>query len=242
MVTRIGKVLVFVNLFIAVGLFAWAVSLYANRPDWFDRTEGEGLKVEGTLTRLKAEVDRVSAAVRATQGSYARASGGLYAAEAARDYRRRVLGQWLNEVKDTNNPNAVFKEFPRLPNSALLNVGGPGQPPPPLTDSLGVRGQPLPGLGRLATELRNHIRDEKDTKAQIVVARTRLDELATQINLTQAETLAQRDIRDNLLDQEAFLADAQINWDETLRTLRLREGQLAARLAELGGAGGGSGN
>ena len=59
MATKIGKLLVFVNLMASVGLMAWALSLYTNRVDWLDATTAEG-KTDGQITLLKKEIDRLT--------------------------------------------------------------------------------------------------------------------------------------------------------------------------------------
>ena len=59
MSTRLAKVLVFVNLFVGVGLFAWALSLYANRLDYFDRKDADP-PVVGRFTLLQDEVKKTA--------------------------------------------------------------------------------------------------------------------------------------------------------------------------------------
>ena len=49
----------------------------------------------------------------------------------------------------------------------------------------------------------------------------------------QLEVTKLKVIRDNLKDEKAFVADAQINWEEQLRTLDLRKNQLQIRIDEL---------
>jgi hypothetical protein len=226
--TSLGKVLVYLNLFVAVGLFAWSVSLYANRPDWFDRDLGEGGKAEGQLTKLGAEVKRLTDAATKAQRGYAASAALLAAREAERDYRKAKLDQWLAEVTDDNNRQALFRQLPRVPNSPLLNVNAPA-----LAPAKGLSGQDLPGLGTLRRQFDELVRTQRDTAKQIKAARDKSYEVSVQVEGVQAEVLKQKDIRVNLKDQEAYLADKQIDWDEQLRTLKLREGQLTARLNEL---------
>lgn len=229
--TRIGKWLVFVNLFLAVGLFAWALSLYANRPDWFDRTDGD-VKVEGQLTRLQAEVKRVSDAIKGAQVGYARAARLLDTKEAERMSRYQVLNnRWLAEVRDENNPNAQFRVIPRQPNSVLAEY----REQRPLAPYLGLQGQPLSGLGTLKRKMQDLVRDERAARAAILAARQRLAQASDRVEAVQAEVFKMKDIRNAQKDQEAFLADAQINWDERLKTLKERESQLLGRLREVKG-------
>ena len=53
--TKIGKLLVLANVFIAVGLLAWAVSIYTNRTSYFDGKDGE-TAVKGQFAQYTDEI------------------------------------------------------------------------------------------------------------------------------------------------------------------------------------------
>jgi len=226
--TKAGKYLVFANLFVGLGLFAWALSLYANRPAWFDQKDGGDT---GRFTVLKKQIEELSGSVRASQNSYARAAENVRAFEQERDFRANVLNNRLLLVRQANNPNAFFRvqlllNDPRFP--GLINVRQEG---PPLK---GVRNNDLQGLGFLKIQTDNAVRDEKTTLDRIVKARDDLQKLSARTEVVQVELFKQKDIKANLGEEKTYLADVQVNWDEQLRVLERRKAQLLARLEQLG--------
>lgn len=234
--TGFGKLLVFANLFVSVALFAWAFSLYANRIDYHDREVGEGdskIKIDGQLTLLGNEVKRLSDAIKGSQGVYARSADLLRFQEQTRDYRHSILTTWLNEVKKENDPNATFRIIPRQP-SGLADVAAPN----PLPPFLSLNNKPLSGLGALNRQLDKLVKDETESINKIKISREKTFDFENQILVErksglQLEVTKLKVIRDNLKDEKAFVADAQINWEEQLRTLDLRKNQLQIRIDEL---------
>lgn len=236
--TSLGKVLVYINSAVAVALFSWAVSLYSNRVDWFDRTPEDGPKVEGQITQLQAEVKRYSDMIRSSQQAYAQAAERAMREEALRDFRQYVffnedttrggvLG-WLPLVKNVDD-TVRFREPLRLEKSSLLNVNQTG------ADVAGLDGKPLRGLGIL-NKLFDDLTNETMTRQQsILKLRAEYAALCDQVDAVQAEVLRQKTILENLTDEQEFLADAIINWEEQLRVLEIRRAQLQARLEAIGG-------
>jgi|SRR5579883_1097434 len=229
--TRLGKILVFVNLFIGVGLFAWALSLYANRLDYFPRKDADP-PVEGRFATLKKQVDELSSAATTAMKSYAFKSEQARAFESFRDYRLARLNERLALVRQRGDrPDIFFHQQilmrdPQYPGLIDDKVEGPVV--------RGVRNNELQGLGYLKSAMEQSVREEKATLARIIEARKKLRELSTRVDAVQAEVFKQKDIRANLLEERDYIADVKVNWDERLRVLQRRNSQLAGRLESLG--------
>jgi hypothetical protein len=247
---NISKALVFANVFISIGLLAWAISIYTNRLTYFDYKDGE-TAVQGQFTQYAAEVKRLSDGIQAVQAGYVRAMDNLITQEQDRAYRTSVLTALLDEVKKPGVPDALFRVAPRHTEPDLRGLidvfkfNPQNQFPPRLS----LRNQPLKGFGRLQQEMTNLQKDEKDRTAQIAKFREDSNKLSQEIfdPMTNAgvqpEVFKMKTILKNLDDEKDYLADAQVNWEEQLRTLKLRKQQLQARLAEVtaapaGGKGG----
>lgn len=240
---NISKALVFANVFISIGLLAWAISIYTNRLTYFDYKDGE-TPVQGQFTQYAAEVKRLSDGIQAVQAGYVRAMDNLITNEQDRAYRTSILNLLLDEVKKPGNPEALFRNAPRHTESetrGLIDVFkySPNNLPPP---RLNLRNQPLKGFGRLQQEMMNLQKDEKDRTAQIAKYRVDTNKLSLEIfdptekTGVQSEVFKMKTIYKNLDDEKDYLADAQVNWEEQLRTLKLRKQQLLARLAEFAAA------
>jgi hypothetical protein len=239
--TKFAKALVFVNLFVGMALFAWAMSLYSNKLAYFDQKDAEP-PVEGLFTKLKREVDELTPAVTASQIAYARKAEQARALEQERLFRRDKLNDRLALVRQGDDERIIFRmPLPQPANDPLLRdlpepIRAPAlfdvrQDGPPVKSA---RDRDLQGLGYLRSEMAKSVKEEKDTVLRIREARKKLDELNTEMDKTQVEVFAQKVIRLNLIDQRDFLGDARINWDEQLKTLERRQTQLNARLAEMG--------
>jgi predicted nuclease with TOPRIM domain len=233
--TRLGQILVYANVFISVGLFAWALSLFANRPTYFDRKVGEE-NVPGQFTQLEGELKRLSEAARTTQSQYAESAYNLKTKEQERAYRAYVLRQLLDDVQKETNPNAVFRTPPRDP-QGLIKVLDFRMPDNPPKEYLNLRNQPLRGFGALQRQMTNLQKDERDLLQKIDDAAKKLTALSkeiydaeTKLGL-QDEIYKMKAIRNNLSDEGDLLADQIVNWEEQLRTLELRQKQLNDRLA-----------
>jgi hypothetical protein len=243
--TKFAKALVFVNLFVGVGLFAWAISLYSNRLAYFDVKEAEP-PVVGLFTQLKQEQDEQIAAITANQTGYAKKAFQVQSLEQIRLYRRDKLAERLNLVRVGDDERIVFRQWLtqqaadpllrliepiRAP--ALIDVNRPDAEVPAVKSA---RDRDLQGLGYLRSEMAKQVKAEADTILRIREARKKMGELNVETDKTQDEVFAQKVIRLNLLDQKDYLADVRVNWDEQLKTLQERQKQLSKRLAVIGQA------
>ncbi|CAN5228451.1 hypothetical protein BH11PLA2_BH11PLA2_21410 [soil metagenome] len=224
--TSLGKLLVLVNTFVAVILFGWAVSLYTNRVDWFDRTTEDG-KIEGQITQLQAEVKRYSDMIKGTQVAYANAAKLTAETEQTRDFRNYKLNQRLDNIRRVDD-QVKFLEQRRIERSALIDVGNDG----PVIN--GLNGQPLKGLGFLRKKYDDLTRESMAKQSAILKYRAEYEALCVQVDTIQDEVLRQKVIFNNLKDEQEYLADARINWEEQLRTLEIRKTQLQQRLVSFG--------
>jgi hypothetical protein len=235
---KIAKVLVFANVFVSIGLLAWAVSIYTNRLSYFDTT-GENAS-KGQFTQYADEIKRLSDGIQLAQGSYVGAMDRLIGMEQERAFRAAVLKILMDEVAKGGNPNAEFRLAPRHSEPELKGLidvykYSPNNPFPSATN---LRGQPLKGFGRLQQEMTNLLKDEKDKTDQIRKLRDDVNKLSKEIyddatkTGVQSEVFKMKVIYQNLGDEELYLADSQVNWEEQLRTLKIRKDQLTRRLAE----------
>lgn len=237
--TKFGKWLVFANLFVGVGLFAWAVSLYANGMDYFDRA-GSDPKIEGAFTKLKRDVDELNAVVTTNQREYARKAEITRQLENERFRRLSRLTDRLVQARKGDDAKIEFRApaqlvgpllpgFPELGTAAaLIDVQQDGR------QIRSTRDTPLQGLGYLRSQMANAVKEEQLTAGRIREARRKMDALNTEIETSQNEVFAQKLIRTNLDEQKQFLGDSRVNWDEQLNTLERRKKQLVDRLAAFG--------
>lgn len=236
MITRIGKLLVFLNLLAAVALVTWAVSLTANRLDWVDRQDGER-KVEGEITRLKKEIEVASKGIAETSATFGQQDRALTAAESGtdfgregRDRRRAVFAARLKAAQDGR-----FADQVRLPNRVLIDVSREGNP------ARGPSGAPLEGVEVYQKRLDDALRGSQAAVQRIARLRAQFDELSNGqpegIAAANKRIVDQRAILVNLTDEQRFLASVQVNWDEELRTLQTRRKQLERRLQSLASRG-----
>lgn len=235
--TTFGKILVYLNTFMAVVLFGWALSLYTNRVDWFDRTLADGTKIDGQLTLLGAEIKRHSEQVKASQGAYVANSERVRYTESVRDFRKGALAAFMKKIQGVDD-KVRFLDLNRLEKSALIAFpstrGTDGNFDPQGTVVNGLDGKPLRGLGNLRKSYGELSQDMLARWARILKYRADYAALCDQIDIVQYEVIRQKAIFDNLKDEQDYLTDARINWEEQLRTLEVRKSQLLIRLDALG--------
>ena len=258
--TGIGKLLVFVNLFISVGLMAWAVSAYSNRVDWLDRTTADG-KVNGQITELKNEIARLGKAAADANAGYAVKKFALTAAEDRTVGRQVAFARRMDAAR-----NGRFK-VQLTTDKGLFGEGVMYDEAKEGGDVLGPDNKPLRGLktlqGEFSAESRKiqQLTDGKtslteDQWQQIGSGQTTLAQIAELMpdlglsdlrrlhgalsDLIARDEIAigkQKTMQGNLADEAVYLAEKRINWVAELQTLKRREKQLTARLAELSPAG-----
>lgn len=258
MATKIGKLLVFVNLVASVGLLAWALSLYTNRIDWLDATTAEG-KTDGQITVLKKEIDRLTKAIGETQTGYAGKKYALAASEERLDTRARVFAARLNQARNGRFKVQLTTDKGAFGEGVIYDVDREG------ADILGPDNRPLRGLQTLQNEFAAEVRTIEQlqngqgltTEAQwmeIIGGTTTLPQVAELtpklgiadlrrlhvtlsdlINRDQGAVGKLKEIEANLKDESAYLSEKRVNWLAELQTLQRRERQLLGRIQAAGG-------
>ena len=255
--TTIGKLLVFANLVASVGLMAWALSLYTNRIDWLDTATADG-KVEGQISLLKKEIDRLKKAVGETQAGYTGKKYALSVSEERLDQRSRVFAARLGQARNGRFKVQVAEDKGAFGEGVIYDVTREG------ADILGPDNKPLRGLktlqdefaaeGRAIEQLKNgqglqtdaqwmDIASGTTTLAQVGELTPRLGisdlrrlhvALSDLINRDEVAIGRQKRVEKNLLDEAVYLGDKRVNWVAELQSLQRRERQLGGRLQSVG--------
>lgn len=244
--TMLGKLLVFVNLFAAVGVLAWAASAHANRVDYLDTKTADGQTIEGQISKLKKEIADMAAAASTGSTRYGANAASLARTEAIRDRRSFLLAQRLEQAR-----KGTFSDYPKDPTNSLLDDISPRAYPP-----IQFRGAPLEGVAVVQNKLEKEtqavqsaIEGNKPFDPAAVAAAAGSPNLATAIegygviNLRLAfglvsdrvavvddATRKQKDILVNLREEADFLKDQRVNWVAQLQSLDRRNKQLEERL------------
>ena len=256
--TAIGKLLVFVNVFLGVGLFAWGLSVYGNRVDYLDRTV-DGAKVTGKIGEAKAEIDKLTKAIGDAQAGYVGRRTKLEAAEARRDARQREFARRMAVAQTGQIRAQLTEDRGAYGEGVMYDIRREGDV------VKGPDGQPLDGLKVLQDKFADETRKIEtlvkgktpataDTWQGIRAGTTPLDQVAAlqadlgindlrELRLVLSDLIRlddvalgkQRAVQANLSEEGAFLADRRVNVAAELQTLDLRQRQLADRLKQLSG-------
>ncbi|MGL6076599.1 MAG: hypothetical protein ACRC8S_20790 [Fimbriiglobus sp.] len=258
MFTKLGKLMVFVNIFFSVGLLTWAMSLYTNRIDWLDTTTADG-KVEGQISLLKKEIERLNRAISEGQSTYQLKKYSMSTSEERADSRARVFDERLKQARAGRFKLQITTDKGAFGEGVMYDTEKEG------LDVLGPDLKPLRGLKTLqdefAAEMRTieqlqngqgllteqqwaDIRDGKTTIAQITELMPKLgisdtrklhSELSDLIAKEESATNKQSFLYLELQDQAVYLADKRVNWQTLLETLQRREEQLKTVIKKLTG-------
>jgi len=254
--TGIGKILVFLNLIIAAALLTWGLSAYRNSPNWLDQKSDSG-NVEGEITLLKKEIEKLSKAAAGAHEGYAAKNATLASSEAIRDYRKARLDAWMKEAE-----GGSFYSLPTLPNDpAVLDTSDAAERARKAANKaiLGPDNKPLQGLDALQKLFQNELDDRKlivqgkvpanqqewmNPNALLAPGRMAdlgIDDLrrlhlwlSDQQKVVDVAIDKQRAIQANLANEAAYLKDERINWIARLQTVEQRNAQLKEKLKALG--------
>jgi hypothetical protein len=224
--TSIGKFLVLANLFLSVTLLSWAVSLFANQVPWLNRTTSDGQTIQGKLTQLQEEISGISKTISETSQIYGRRWDDLLAQEAYRRRRNEFYQDHLNRAR-RGDPvgGGVFREFQLVGGiGPLINIGEPG------TVVNDTNERPLRGLKDIQDELDRSLADAATHRQKIRQFRTDHEKTSAEIRDLDLRIQAEHTIFKNLQDEEKYLSSLQVNWDQELRVLLIRKGQLERQL------------
>ena len=260
----LARLLVLVNVFLAVGLLAWALILSSNRLDWVDSKSDTGT-VKGEITLLKEEIDRASRGAADLSKSYIDRGRALAAAETfQRDRKRKYLVRLDQATKGTFQVPQPLSGNPGF--TDLDAKGGPAEKGP-LPD-----GKPLRGVAAVQADIEAELRAadravEGDAKLNeapeggldaALLNDARYADLSGRLGLRDSRrlqtliadrivtadvaVLKQKDILVNLRDEAKQLGAVRVNWRAQLQDLRDRQGQLGRRLALFAAPAGTAGN
>ena len=239
--TKLAKFLVFLTLFLGVGLFAWGLSAYTARADTL-------AKDAGATALAQDEIKRLSADIAATNAAYDRRRRELLAAEAVRD--RRQLG-YDARLREARNGRLVEQ----LPQADGVFTDLTKQGPP----ALGSDGQPLEGLAVLNNKFADETRqietlikgERQPAEAdwQRLGATATAEEVAglqpalgidslrrlqgllsSRVRLEEIALDATRAVQAGLSDEAAYLSERRVNARAELELLKVRGRQLQRRL------------
>lgn len=233
--TFLGKLFVLANAVFSVAVMTWAISAYVNRIDW-SKVEYEPGKT------LDVKVKELAASIKNVQASYGPGQTTTAQAEADLEWRRRriaerrqeaITGTFYNQYTDTGEkydpPSGDARDNPADPLVTSYRQIWGKLPKEKLI--YGVDKQPIKGLATL----------QNDLNAQIDLAVKHSDDLAKSIAEHNQVTKELGDfkirierqgrIREELGNEQEYLSDTRVNFEEQLVTLTKRNRQLVGRLA-----------
>jgi len=108
--TAVGKLLAFVNLFVAIALVTWSTSAYVNRSDWVDGEDANKAPVPGQISKMDAEIKKLTKSISDSQASYGDRKTKLETAEKDLDYRRAQFKKRLDTAEGDLDPKGSFHE------------------------------------------------------------------------------------------------------------------------------------
>lgn len=209
--TFFGKFFVLLNTVAAFALLTWGFSIYTNRVDWTEVKDGD--------KKLTERVKELNDGVAPAQKDYARLLNATANAEVDVERRREQIQKRTAEAE-----TGTFYE---------LNAKGNFIEENPTEKVLGIDGQPLLGVAILQQNLAAEV--DNATAASKAFDETRKqqagysDEIAAFLKKNERLKLILTDLR----NEDIFIADARVNWDEQLVTLQKRNKQLQEKLAAL---------
>lgn len=231
--TTLGKILVFVNLVVAVAILSWSTTLYAARPGWFDpKPEGVSPGHEPqSFAQLKEDIDTLGRAAVAAGREWGVQRNRLEAAEKQRADRLKGYAerlQWAREGRDPKDPNSPGFFAPVYDSRGLLDLSKVGEP------ILGDDNRPLRGVNKLGAGVAADVAEIVRQNKEAVRLREEFGALAKTIADTETRLLKMGVIRDAVQAELFHLGTFEVNVYETRETVLRRKRQLAGRLAELG--------
>lgn len=252
--TAIGKLLVFLNVFLGLGLFSWGLSAYSNRVDWLDR-KGE-TPTEGQITTTKKRIEQLTRAIAEAQTGpvgYGTRRAQLQVVEGRRDDRQRGFARRIEQARNGRfRVQLTLDGTPAAP-GLITNLDAEG---PEVIESQ----RPLEGLQTLQNRFTAETRaiellqtgkgiQQPAAWQNIVGGTTNLEQVATLvpdlgigdlrrlhtelsalIKLDETSIAKQQFVQSNLRDEQAYLGAKRVSWVAELITLEARQKQLEDRL------------
>jgi hypothetical protein len=240
--TTIGKILAFLNLIIGLGFVSYAVTLYSQRPGWFDPVPEVVDKGQSprNFAQLKQEHDNLGRAASVASGIWGKEHKRLLAAEKRRadrqaEWKRRA--QWIRtghpsppDAKDAEPGffERVYEQDASGKDTAYLDHTKLGA-------SVKQGGVALRGADKLKDLYENDVLAVAELEKQIEARLKEYDALGVAIETEERRLLKMMDIRAAVQAELFYLSSFEVNVYETRETVFRRKAQLVRRLTELGG-------
>lgn len=208
--TFFGKFLVLLNTFAAFALLSWGFSIYSNRVDWSEVRDGD--------KKLTERTKDLNDAMAPAQRDYAR----LLVATANKETDVEKLREQIQK-RTAESETGTFYE---------LNKKGTLIDENPTEKVMGLNNTPLLGVTILQQNLTTELDNASLASKQFDDARKEQSTLSDEIVAYNVKAARLKLLLKDLREEEIFLADSRVNWDEQLVTLQRRNKQLQAKLAE----------
>lgn len=208
--TFFGKFLVLLNTFAAFALLSWGFSIYSNRVDWSEVRDGD--------KKLTERTKDLNDAMAPAQRDYAR----LLVATANKETDVEKIREQIQK-RTAESETGTFYE---------LNKKGTLIDENPTEKVMGLNNTPLLGVTILQQNLTTELDNASLAGRQFDDARKEQSTLSDEIVAYNVKAARLKVLLKDLREEEIFLADSRVNWDEQLVTLQRRNKQLQAKLAE----------
>jgi hypothetical protein len=245
--TAIGKLLALLNLVAGLGILAWSVTIYVERPGWFDKAPDGVDKGNSPVgfEQLKAETDALGRAAGVASAAWGTHLQTLEEREKYRADRRKAFDdrrRWAykghpNDKVDPVNPKSPGKGFyePVIdPASKLYDLSVDAKGIPKGKAVVGTDGVPLPGVEGLAGSISGDTAEIAKLTEETIAQRAELNKLNAQVVAVEVRLLKMGEIRDSVQAELFFLSTFEVNVFETRETVLRREKQLRRSLRTLG--------
>lgn len=210
--TFFGKFFVLLNTVAAFALLSWGFSIYTNRVDWTEVQDGD--------KKLTERTKELNDAIAPAQRDLARGMNATAAAET--EVERR-----LEQIQRRNTEAETGTFYDLTAKGGFIDETATDK-------ALGLNGQPLRGVAILQQELSTEVENATAAAKQFDDARKDQASLSDEIAGYDKKNARLKLLLKDLRDEEIFLADSRVNWDEQLVTLTKRNKQLQNKLAEVG--------
>ncbi len=222
--TIAGKALAFLVLIIGIGGATFAAVTYTQRPGWFEPVPEGVQKGQRPLTfaMMSAEINAAGKAATTASAAWGAEFQTLKAAEDTREKRRVLIRQRL---ADGQKGDPGFYQYKSDPATGLLDLTDTSTP------VKGPDDRNLKGAENLLATYSTTV-DEIDrlVRESTKLRRDDLKRLGDEIVLTENRLMKQRDSREQLQNEAAYLASLEINVAEQQATATRRLEQLKRRL------------
>ncbi len=208
--TFFGKFLVLLNTFAAFALLSWGFSIYSNRVDWSEVRDGD--------KKLTERTKDLNDALAPAQRDYAR----QLSATASKEVEVEKLREQVQKLTAESQTGTFYD----------LNKKGTLIDENPTDKVLGLNNTPLLGVTILQQNLTTELDNAALASKQFDDARKEHSTLSDEIVAYNVKAARLKLLLKDLREEEIFLADSRVNWDEQLVTLQRRNKQLQAKLAE----------